>query len=210
MHLDSKVGQLFPGIALAITKIEGMQIKKSKKTEVRLPYTLNELDSIERLKAYKSFFWKTGVDPLLIKPPQEAMIINALKEGKLSTANSLLDATHLVSIRHRIPLIALNSKKISSGLVIRMAGKGEEFNSKPTRLKGKEVVLADKERILMLYPYEKASDLKLTRKSKECLLLACGVPGIQKEFVVSCLEAGYRMIVQKCGGQYKGIAVLAR
>ena len=212
MHLDARVGERFPGISTAITKIEGMRIKEAKGMKVQLPYTREEVDDLERLKQYRSFFWKVGIDPLLIKPPQEELILRAL-EGEISSKNALMEACDIVSVRHRIPLMALNSKKVSSGLVLRMAEKEETFmdsKGKEKQLKGKELVLADSERVLMLYPYEKTKDLRLKRASRECLLLACGVPGIQKEFVVACLEAGYRMVVQKCGGSYKGIAVLAR
>jgi len=50
-------------------------------------------------------------------------------------------------------------------------------------LAGKEVVVADEERLIAIYPYRDADVSKITPSTKNILIMSCGVPTIAWETV---------------------------
>jgi DNA/RNA-binding domain of Phe-tRNA-synthetase-like protein len=210
MHLSPEVEEKFPGIAAALAKVDELTVSQTQQLTIHPSFTMEELAEMKEIKAYRTFMWKVGIDPEKRLPPPEAILRQAIEEGAIPGVNTLVDSCNLVSARHGVPIAAMDSSKVKEGLVLRMAQSGESFNTggEKKALAGTELVLADAEKAIYLYPYENCDETKVTLETKECMLLACGVPGIDKSQVVACIEEAYRKVIENCGGHYKGVVVL--
>jgi DNA/RNA-binding domain of Phe-tRNA-synthetase-like protein len=86
---------------------------------------------------------------------------------------------------------------------MRFARKGEQFfgigmKNKPFILRGKEIIIADTERIVALYPYRDADHSKINIETKNVLLLVCGVSGIPIEKLEFAKEVAVKYIQRFC------------
>lgn len=210
MHLSPEVDVKFPGISAALAKLDGLTVSQTKQLTIHPTFTLEELAGMNEVKAYRTFMWKVGVDPEKLTPAPETILRKAIEEGAVPGVNTLIDSCNLISARHGIPIAVLDSTHVKEGLSLRMAQVGESISVGGVKktLAGNEVVLADAEKILYLYPYENSDETAVTLETTECMLLACGVPGIEKSQVVACIEEAYRKVLENCGGHYKGAVVL--
>jgi len=90
---------------------------------------------------------------------------------------------------------------------MRFAEKREKFlgigMEKPMLLQGGEIVVSDSEKLVAIYPYRDADSTKITEKTKNVMLLVCGVPGIGEETLQNAAQAALEYITSFCGGEGK-------
>jgi DNA/RNA-binding domain of Phe-tRNA-synthetase-like protein len=211
MHLGKEVTQKHPGLSVAVSRMGGLIVRQSKNLPVRLEFTGDELDEFNEIIEYRAFFRKMGFDPDKHVPPAEALIKHVLDHGEIPQENTLIDSCNLASVKHGIPVAVFDSKKLAPGLVFRTANKKEKFQGQTVKktLTGREVVLSDQEQIVYLYALDYAKNMACGLSTTDCVVMACGVPGIKKERVVACLEEACKKIANNCSGHYEGILVLA-
>jgi DNA/RNA-binding domain of Phe-tRNA-synthetase-like protein len=87
---------------------------------------------------------------------------------------------------------------------MRFAIKGEKFlgigMEEPKELQGGEVVISDDVKLVAIYPYRDADESKLNEKTRNVLLMICGVPGISKESLINAENIAVEYITKFCGG----------
>ena len=90
---------------------------------------------------------------------------------------------------------------------MRFAKRGEKFQGigmeKPMVLQGGEIVVSDMEKLVAVYPYRDAESTKISEKTKNVLLLVCGVPGIEKETLRNAAQVALEYVTSFCGGECK-------
>ncbi|MCD6414306.1 MAG: hypothetical protein J7L23_01615 [Candidatus Diapherotrites archaeon] len=205
MHIDEKVWQRHSGLSIAVATIEGIKVKPPMDTHIVLPYSLEELEDMEELKALKSFSWKTG------SPSQgfiNDMATRVYDGEKLPGDNIVSSICNLAALKYLIPIIAIDLEKLKDSITFRIARKGEKLNGKP--LTGRELIAVDSKRILCAFPNQVNEKLKIDQKTKKVLIIGLGVPGVKKEYIVDCMEELYKYLVKECGGHYKGLVLLTR
>ncbi len=195
---------LIRGVTVAISNRALEEFKRQTETEIRGRYTLEALKGVQRFRLYRDFFWRVGIDPTKTRPAAEALIRRILGGRPLPIINSLVDAYNLASIKTGIAMAAFDSDLLKGVLTLRFAAEGEEFlgigMDSPLTLRGGEVVVADNERLVSIYPYRDGGYSKITAKTKNVLVLTCGVPGISPEALREAVDVATDYITRYCGG----------
>jgi len=206
----------FSGLRAIVTKFEGIDISNNPNIvkiddlisnvtkETRSKYTLESLKEATIIKAYRSFFWKVGIDPTKTRPAAEALIRRILAGKPFPRVNPLVDAYNLASIMSGVPIAAFDTKRLSGDLKMRRAVRGEPFlgigMESPQTLTGVEVVVADEKRLAAIYPYRDADYSKVTEETGEVTFLVCGVPGVGEDILENARKVLIRNIIDLCQG----------
>jgi len=215
MKIDSKVKARHPGLDIltcivANVAVEGknLELEKFKEElikEVKSEYTLDSLKDAPTFRAYRDFFWRVGIDPTKNRPAAEALIRRILRDNPIPNINTIVDAYNLASIKTEIALAAFDIQELRGDLVMRFATKGEKFlgigMEKPMNLEGLEVVISDDEKLVAIYPHRDADRSKVTEKTRNILLLVCGVPGITMNMLAGAATIAIEYITRFCGGE---------
>lgn len=216
MHLkvDPELSGRFPGLAAQIVRVRGVEVRREHPelerfkdevaVRVRARWTLDELRENPLFRAYRDFFWRIGVDPTKTRPASEALIRRILRGRTLPKINTLVDAYNLASVDTAIALAAFDEDGLVGELLMREAKTGEEFlgigMDKPKVLLGGEVVVADGEKLIAIYPYRDADACKITGGTERTLMLVCGVPNIDDETLTSASRVAVEYVTRFCGG----------
>jgi DNA/RNA-binding domain of Phe-tRNA-synthetase-like protein len=215
LKMDSRLEAAFPQLRALICEIRGVKVvKRSSELEsfkaelikqVRKQHSLESLKDLPTARAYRDFFWRVGVDPTKNRPAAEALIRRILRGGTIPNINTLVDAYNLASIKTEIALAAFDLDRLKGDLLMRFAEKGEEFMGigmqKPIVLQGGEIVVSDSEKLVAVYPHRDADNTKVTEKTKNVVLVICGVPGIPEETLRNAKQVAIEYITRFCGGQ---------
>lgn len=217
MKVDQELKDRFPGLLALIAHIEGVKVGRSDERlrkfveqiseETRKQYNLESLKDVPVLRAYRDFFWKVGIDPMKVRPAAEALIRRILLGKPIPIINNLVDAYNLASIKTCIALAAFDRDLLKGELLMRPAGRGDRFlgigMQEPKELAGGEIVVADDEKLVAIYPYRDAEQTKVSGSTKNVLLLVCGVPEIERDVLCKAGEVAIEYVTRFCGGRAK-------
>jgi len=158
---------------------------EERAAQYRGTYAIESLKDEPRLRAYRDFFWRVGVDPTKVRPAAEALLRRVIQGKPFPRINTLVDAYNLASAETRIALAAFDVSKLRGDLRMRRARQGETFlgigMEATATLKGVEVVCEDADRLVAIYPYRDAEATKVTLATTDTVFMTCGVPGISDE-----------------------------
>jgi len=205
----------FPGLSALVAHVEGVKVGPSDERlknfaeqlfeEARKQHDLESLKDVPVLRAYRDFFWKVGIDPTKVRPAAEALIRRILLGKPIPFINNLVDAYNLASIKTCIALAAFDRDLLKGELFMRPARRGERFlgigMQEPKELLGGEIVVADDEKLVAIYPYRDAEQTKVSSSTENVLLLICGVPGIGLDVLAGVGEVAMDYVTRFCGGK---------
>ncbi len=193
------------GVKVESSSAELQTFKEEVLGGVKRKYSLGSLKDVAIFRAYRDFFWKIGIDPTKIRPAAEALVRRILAGKPIPIINNVVDSYNLVSIRSEIALAAFNRDELKGRLIMRTAEKGERFlgigMSEPMELNGAEVVISDEEKLVAVYPYRDAEKSKVSGTTRNLLILSCGVPGIDEQFLLKVGKAALDLVPRFCGGE---------
>jgi len=204
----------FPNLQALICSVNGLEVTQEKNkifefknhiiTNVKTKYELDTLRDISNFRAYRDFYWRVKIDPTKIRPASEALVRRILAEKPIPSINTVVDVYNLVSISTEISIAAFDRDTIDGELVLRYADTGEPFRgigwSEWKNMKGGEIVVSDKSKLVAIYPYRDADDSKITTQSKNALFLICGAPGIEIQYLKETAHTTIEQITRFCGG----------
>jgi DNA/RNA-binding domain of Phe-tRNA-synthetase-like protein len=210
--IDGEVRVRFPELNAKVAVVDGVRVKgedagleefKGKVfAEVSMRYDLDGLKNDERMRRYRDFFWRIGIDPTKIRPASEALIRRVLQGKPLPKINSAVDAYNLASMISGVPLAAFDMDTIVGKLCMRFSRRGELFlgigMEAPKSLNGGEIVVSDDVKLVAIYPYRDSEDTKITLKTKKIIVMACGVPGISDNDLDQALRYAVEYIRRFC------------
>lgn len=215
LEVDPVLSTKYPGLRASIFSIKGVVVKKRApdleelreaiSREVRAKYTLENLKDVPAFRAYRDFFWRIGIDPTKIRPAAEALIRRILANKPIPNINTLVDSYNLASIRSDIALAAFDESRMKGTLRMRSANDHETFlgigMEKPMNLNGGEVVVADAEKLIAVYPYRDEDSSRVTEASRNVTVMVCGCPGIEESALAQAEQAAAELILRFCGGK---------
>ena len=215
LDIEFQLQKRFPELKVLTRQIGGVRVEKrnveleSFKEEVmkqvREQYDLESLKNLSTFRAYRDFFWSVGIDPTKNRPAAEALIRRVLGGKAIPNINTLVDAYNLASIKTEIALAAFDMDKLKGDLLMRFATEGDKFlgigMEKPMVLQGGEIVISDDEKLVAVYPHRDADNTKITMKTKNVLLLVCGVPGIREQTLQKAAQVALEYITRFCDGE---------
>jgi DNA/RNA-binding domain of Phe-tRNA-synthetase-like protein len=208
----------FPGLEALLFDVTGLRVKptddvgaafiEERVTAYRRTYASETLKDEPRLRAYRGFFWRVGVDPTKIRPAAEALLRRVIQGKPLPRINALVDAYNLASAETRIALAAFDKAKLRGDLGMRRSREGETFlgigMDAPVTLTGVEIVCEDADRLVAIYPYRDADASRVTSDTRDVRFLVCGVPGISNEALHEAAEVAANFVTRFCGGSATG------
>jgi len=217
LKIDSEVRARYPGLdvltctfANVVVEKKKLELEKFKEEvikEVKGKYTLDSLKDAPTFRAYRDFFWRVGIDPTKTRPAAEALIRRILRDNPIPNINTIVDVYNLASIKTEIALAAFDIQELEGDLVMRFARRGENFlgigMEKPIELEGGEVVISDDQKLVAIYPHRDAHRSKVTEKTRNILLLVCGVLGITMDVLARAATVAIEYITRFCGGEGK-------
>ena len=217
LKIDAQLKTRFSDLTVLTCNVKDVKVKKQNvelekfkdeiMEKVREKYDLDSAKNLPTFRAYRDFFWRVGIDPTKNRPAAEALIRRILGGKTIPRINTLVDAYNLASIKTEIALAAFDANKLKGGLIMRFAEKTEKFlgigMEKPMLLQGGEIVVSDSEKLVAIYPYRDADSTKITDKTKNVMLLVCGVPGIGEETLQNAAQVALDYITRFCGGEGK-------
>ncbi len=202
-----------PGISLGVNTVKGVEVRrgdrKARDLINEISARLSERITLERLKdhpvvkAYRSFYWRINIDPTKQRPSGEALARRALR-GVVPSINNVVDGGNLASMETFVPIGLYDLDKIKGGLELRFAKKGEVFlpiGGEEEQLSSNQIVLADEEKVLHVFPYRDSKITMITNATKNVLIVACGVPGVGEETLLEACRRAAVYITQLAGGK---------
>jgi DNA/RNA-binding domain of Phe-tRNA-synthetase-like protein len=204
----------FPGLEALLFDVMGLRVKptdddgaafiEERVTQYRRTYALETLKDEPRLRAYRGFFWRVGVDPTKIRPAAEALLRRVIQGKPFPRINALVDAYNLASAETRIALAAFDKAKLRGDLRMRRSRPGETFlgigMESPVTLTGVEIVCEDADRLVAIYPYRDADASRVSSETRDVRFLVCGVPGISNEALREAAAVAAIFVTRFCGG----------
>jgi DNA/RNA-binding domain of Phe-tRNA-synthetase-like protein len=214
LTVDPSLADLFPDLQVLVGRVGNVTVRSRAAEleafkgevieDIRGSYSLETVKDSPTFRAYRDFFWSIKVDPTKTRPAAEALIRRVLRGRLLPKINSLVDAYNLASMKSEIAFAAFDADELGDSLLMRFAAEGEEFlgigMAKTVQLTGDEVVIADNGKLVAIYPYRDAEEAKITKKTRNVLFVACGVPGIDEERLSSALGLTFKFVTRFCGG----------
>ena len=181
--------------------------------EIRGKYQLSTLKDIPLFRAYRDFFWRLGIDPTKERPSAEALVRRVLSGKPFPAINNLVDAYNVASMLSGIPIATFDADTIFGPKIeLRFAKEGELFIGigmrKPVQLSGHELVMADGQGPIAIYPYRDSDRTKVTERTVRVLVVACGAPGVGAKKLIEAAELAAEYIKRFCGGASNPIEVI--
>ncbi len=215
LNIEFRLRKRFPQLEVLACQIRGVRVEKQNvelesfkekvMRQAREQYNLESLRNLSTFRAYRDFFWRVGIDPTKNRPAAEALIRRILSGRVIPTINTLVDAYNLASIKTEIALAAFDADRVKGEFLMRFATEGEEFfgigMEKPMLLQGREIVISDGEKLVAVYPHRDADNTKISMKTKNVLVLVCGVPSIGEERLQKAKKVALEYITRFCNGE---------
>jgi len=211
--ISEKVLAKFPGIFLAYTTVSGVKVEKSSsrliqlikefEEEARRSIKIEDLKNNPIVRAYRDFYWRIGIDPTKQRPASEALLRRILRGKSLPLINNVVDAGNLVSAKTLVPVGLYDLDKVKPPIILRFAENGEKFTpigGDKEELKENQIVLADTEKILHIFPHRDSRETCIRESTRNVLIVACGVPGVPKQRVLRTAREVAELIVKEAGG----------
>jgi len=217
LKIDAQLKTRFSDLTVLTCNVKDVKVEKQNvelekfkdeiTEKVREKYELDSVKNLPTFRAYRDFFWRVGIDPTKNRPAAEALIRRILRGRTIPRINTLVDAYNLASVKTEIALAAFDANKLKGDFLMRFAEKGEKFlgigMEKLMLLQGGEIVVSDSEKLVAIYPYRDADNTKITEKTKNVILLVCGVPTIGEETLQNAAQVALEYITRFCGGEGK-------
>lgn len=157
----------------------------------RLEFTAEGLKDLRKIRAYRDFYWRMGIDPTKQRPASEALVRRLIKGHSIPKISFIVDAGNLASIETLIPIGIYDSRFVIGRPRLRLARDGERFidiSGNEKTLKSYEIVLADDEGPLHVFPYRDSYRSRVREDTQEVYIVACGVDGINREELREALD----------------------
>ncbi len=214
LEIEPSLREHFPGLQVIVGHVDGVSVedsgvelqafKQAVCAEVKRKYTLESVKDAYVFRAYRDFFWRVGIDPTKIRPAAEALVRRILADKSIPLINNVVDSYNLASIKTEVALAAFNREQLKGQLLMRAAHRGEGFlgigMNEPMELSGKEIVIADEEKLVAVYPYRDANKSKVSAGTKNLMILVCGVPGVDHKILNDAGKVALEFVTKFCGG----------
>ena len=196
------------GLSLMIARLTELDLGESSPAfekheqelfgEIRSRTTLNDVKDDPVFRSYRDLYWTFGMDPTKLRVSSEALLRRIVRGLNFWRISTLVDVVNLASAYHKLPIGLIDETALVGALVVRTAHKGEVFErigGKQLTCRGREIVLADDEKIICFgYATHDSERTKVTPTSKSILLLIYGAPVVTPDMMTSAVNLTLEMV----------------
>ncbi|WP_456468039.1 B3/B4 domain-containing protein [Archaeoglobus sp.] len=200
-------------VVLGVNVVSGVEVTENSgemaelieevSDRLRREIKVEDLKEHPVVRAYRDFYWRIGIDPTKQRPSGEALVRRALRDN-IPRINNVVDAGNIASMETFVPIGLYDLDRVKGELKLRFAGEGELFKpigGRDEKLEKNQIVLADEEKILHVFPYRDSRETMIRKETKNVLIVACGVPGVDKMVVETACRKASDYIVKLAGGR---------
>ena len=192
--IEARLADEFPELGLVHAPIEARPRRSPPEVRRRLRATADRYTGGKVIHmrqdpvpwAYRVFSRQVGIDPDRDRTPIEAIALERLKQGGLSSRNLLDDALTIAIAETGVPLIALDSDRVEGDLGLRLAHSGERLGALRPLSTG-QIVVADGSRPVAVVLGDVAEDAGVTPETEHMVLCALSVKGVPRISVEEAL-----------------------
>lgn len=199
------------GVKVEPTNAEVETLRRTVTDDVKSKYKLELLKDNPTVRAYRDLFWSLDIDPTKTRPSGEALLRRVLRGKEIPRISTVVDSYNLASLKTIIPLSGFDLDTLHLPLCVRFSRQNEEFHEigmdTPKRLTKRMLVLADDKRIVCIYPYRDAEATKITKKTKNVVVVGYGAPKIHQNELTNAVETALSFIRQTSGGEIETVSV---
>ncbi len=189
------------------------QLKKTVYQGVREKYSVETLKDDPVVRAYRDFYWKLDIDPTKTRPSGEALLRRVLNGNELPTISTVVDAYNLASMQTLIPISGFDEDRLKPPLHVRFA-ESETFTGigmdRPMLLTKKMLILADKEKVLCIYPYRDSEKTKITMQTRNAVIIGYGAPGVRIDYLREVVDRTLKYVRHISGGTAESVRVFGK
>lgn len=210
ISISQEVKEKYPDLEEVILPVYDVKIAKNDNFLTKADYekTISRLgrDKIlehNYLLNFRKFCRNLGIDTEKYTPSVENLLRRYLKEEYIPHVNNIVDLTNKVAVESFVATGVFDLDQITGDLELRFTRPGEEFKPLGGGLEALPeglVVIADQEKILNLFPYRDSIYPKISYKTKNVLILADCVGGMEIDTVKKAVERIGNLFKSHAGG----------
>jgi len=208
------------GLRLGVACVEVLQLPRAgEEYSRRLSEELSRLReaavsgglSLESLKdhpvakAYRSFYWRIGIDPTKTRPAGEALARRLLSGRGLASINPVVDAGNLASAETLVPIGLYDAAKAPCGFALTTSAGSEVFfpiGGGEKKLDKGVPVLMSCDVVVHLFPHRDSRLTCIDWESRLVVGVSAGVPGVSDSVLLRALER-YLHYMERLGVSYR-------
>ena len=160
--------------------------------------TFDDIKNLATFKAYRKIHDQIGAYPDNVPPAVENLFTRGILQGKFPTISNVVDACNVVSVISQIPIGVFDSDKITGNIKLRLAKEGESFTpigkTKPSNIPEGVPILQDKAQIISIPGVRDSNETKITKHTKNLLLISWGNNDIPPESLKTVLNEAAHLI----------------
>jgi len=213
-HKD--IFQRFPTLVAGVAFVVGVKNSASDETTAALlaeqqaviSRTLESatLSAHPHIASWRAAYSAFGTKPARYNCAVELLLRRALKEGSVPKINLIVDICNYVSMKHVLPVAALDLDRIVAPIEVRFANGGEKFlpiyGSEPETAEPGEVIYADAlEAISRRWNWRQCDKAKVTTATQRVLFTTEGINQVARTAVEKTLDELVKMVRERCGGE---------
>jgi tryptophanyl-tRNA synthetase len=211
--ISKEVRDKFPEVDQILLPVHGVKVEHGKKVlaEENLKDQLESFSkSGERFfdqqyfTSFRQFYQDLGLDPKAEPPSVESLYRRYQETGKFPQINNVVDTQNLVSMQALVPMGVFDIDKIKGDMVLRYSREGEEFRPLTGGVEHLPVgvmIIADEEKVLNVFPRIDSIYQKITKSTKNVLILGDVVRGISQKEVERAVKEAASEIQKHAGGK---------
>lgn len=211
LYIAPDVHQKFPGLEEVIMPVSGVTVRPDE-TILSAKDFENQRKKVKDEGFYgqdsfvlmRKFCEELGIDLRRFPPSVEFLFRRYQKTGKVPHINNVVDASNKIALETLVATGVFDMDKVEGDMYLRFTKEGEEFHPLGGDLEflpAGMVVIADKEKILNLFPFRDSIYQKITEKTKNVLILADKVSGMKRKTVEEAVQKVGELLVKTTGGQ---------
>lgn len=183
------------------------KIREELASRLRNLFTLEKLREHPVVRAYRSYYWKIGIDPTKTRPAGEALARRLLQGRPFNSINPIVDAGNLASAETLVPIGIYDLKKSGKKMALRVSKGGETFiplgGSERSLEPGIPILVNSEGLVMHVFPHRDSRLTAVTTETTCVVILAAGVPDVDNDLIVKSIKK-VREYAEKLGLEVVG------